>query len=512
MATVAKANNVQLSNISVTNNVTNTGKIIHFDISWENSWRTASTNNYDGVWVFFKFKDNDGKWYHLRFTTGNVTMPAGAEHDFGGNPGLPGIGMYIFRNSNGAGSVNFTNISAGIQSFPGTFEIRGFAIEMVYVPQGSFYVGDGNMVGNFYRDFVNQTPYLVNSDTITMGSQAGQLYDTLRTNQNTITLTGFPTGYSSFWMMKYEVSQGAYRDFLNTLTYNQQVSRMEVLPNSASGTHIMAATISTRYQLEIITPGSNPNGATIGCDNTNDNIYNQSNDGEWRAMGFLKWPDVAAYLDWAGLRPMTELEYEKAARGGLAPVLNEYAWGTPDIYSINVGGIAFVNNGQSSETLNMSSSVAGNALQGIDPMLFSYISHGRGGMFASSISTRVSAGAGYYGAMELTGNMLEFTVNTATVAGRSYKGKLGDGALDVAGNANENHWPGINGNNDLTVANAVYGGITGVTAAAGMQTRGGYFYSPPLTIMTSHRHNVSSSGSFETRNVFYGIRGVRDAN
>ena len=54
--TAAAANNVQLTNISVSNNITNTGKVIQFDLSWENSWRTGSTNNYDGVWVFFKLK------------------------------------------------------------------------------------------------------------------------------------------------------------------------------------------------------------------------------------------------------------------------------------------------------------------------------------------------------------------------------------------------------------------------------------------------------------------------
>lgn len=40
---IAGANNVQLTNISVTNNGTNTGKIIEFDLTWENSWRTASS-------------------------------------------------------------------------------------------------------------------------------------------------------------------------------------------------------------------------------------------------------------------------------------------------------------------------------------------------------------------------------------------------------------------------------------------------------------------------------------
>ena len=46
------------------------------------------------------------------------------------------------------------------------------------------------------------------------------------------------------------------------------------------------------------------------------------------ACNWLSWADVAAYLDWSGLRPMTELEFEKACRGPNAPVAGEYAWGS----------------------------------------------------------------------------------------------------------------------------------------------------------------------------------------
>lgn len=35
-----------------------------------------------------------------------------------------------------------------------------------------------------------------------------------------------------------------------------------------------------------------------------------------------------AFADWAGLRPMPELEYAKAARGPQAPIGTEYPWNT----------------------------------------------------------------------------------------------------------------------------------------------------------------------------------------
>ena len=41
--------------------------------------------------------------------------------------------------------------------------------------------------------------------------------------------------------------------------------------------------------------------------------------------------NLCTYLDWAGLRPMTELEYEKICRGPSAPVAGEYAWGSTTI-------------------------------------------------------------------------------------------------------------------------------------------------------------------------------------
>jgi len=42
----------------------------------------------------------------------------------------------------------------------------------------------------------------------------------------------------------------------------------------------------------------------------------------------MEWQDISAYLDWACLRPSSELEYEKACRGAnVSSTTGEFAWG-----------------------------------------------------------------------------------------------------------------------------------------------------------------------------------------
>ena len=511
---IASANNVQLTNISVTNNGTNTGKIIEFDLTWENSWRTASTGNWDGVWVFFKFKDNDGTWYPLHFTGTDIIMPAGAAYEMGNSGVVTGGGMFIYRAANGFGTAVATGIKAGIESFPGTFEIRGFALEMVFVPGGSFWLGDETSVNSYKEGSTANSPFQVtaNGAGTNMGSSTGLLYDPQSAYSGNI--PGFPTGYSGFWMMKYELSQGGYRDYFNTLTYTQQLNRLRDIfsnPASPTGTSINNSAACCRQYMEIAIPGNSTTNtpAVIGLDADGDNIFNEATDGEWITATYFTWPDVASYLDWAGLRPMTELEFEKACRGPLTPVAGEFAWGTNTIASYPY---TIANAGTATENISNMSAILGNCNSGT-----SLVSLLRGGIFATGVSTRVSAGAGYYGTMELSGNISEIAITTGNEAGRSFNGKLGDGLLTTAGNANENNWPGVNGNTGTNVAPGNYDGGLGVRSDGGIRWRGGGF-----TQINNDSYKVSDRILFsgngtdiftnQTNKSFVGIRGVRDAN
>ena len=65
----------------------------------------------------------------------------------------------------------------------------------------------------------------------------------------------------------------------------------------------------------------------------------------------------------------------------------------------------------------------------------------RVGCFANASSTRVGAGASYYGAMNLTGNLRERIITVGDADGRSYLGTHGDGNLSVQGNHTNADWP-----------------------------------------------------------------------
>ncbi len=68
----------------------------------------------------------------------------------------------------------------------------------------------------------------------------------------------------------------------------------------------------------------------------------------------------------------------------------------------------------------------------------------RVGIFAANglNSGRVSAGASYWGIMELSGNLWERPVTIGNATGRAFTGKNGDGLLASNGNANVATWPG----------------------------------------------------------------------
>ncbi len=468
IATV-KANNVQITGTSVS------GSNITFNISWENSWNaSAAPANWDAVWVFIKYQDCNTKlWAHANLST--LTADHTAASPLQVDPVTDGKGVFIRRSAVGGGNVASTSITLKMSTVSGTSNnYKVYGIEMVNVPQGNYKLGDGTSSYSYTPRTIDATAQSNGLTTTELGPYTADVPQT------------FPMGYNAFYMMKYEISQEQYVDFLNSLTFTQQKNRVVTDPISAAGTFAMwtGTTYQFRNGIAIVTPGSNGAiPAVFGCDAT-PGTPNSSNDGQNVAMNGMSWADLAAYLDWAALRPMTEMEFEKAARGPLAMIPGEYPWGSTEITQTNSSNItnAKLATEVSSTTVNngMCAINQGNPASTVGPL--------RTGIFATSASGRLSAGAGFYGAMELGGNVWERAVGSATPDGVAFTGNLGDGTLSSTGFADQASWP----NN---------------TDGSGATVRGSSYYNSASYARTSDRINIYST--LFARSYDYGGRGVR---
>jgi formylglycine-generating enzyme required for sulfatase activity len=322
---------------------------------------------------------------------------------------------------------------------------------MVYVPQGSFYAGDGtvaNIEGHF-EDRILGNPKLITSEAaLTLGGGGvGSLGNHNASGQaiaddfNDISFktlpAAFPKGFAGFYCMKYEVSQEQYVDFLNTLTRRQQRNRV--------GGEILATTISDRWVMNGAPLQYSRNGIscarmvpdtisaiTFVCDLDSTNAYNLTNDGQNIPCNYVNPNDLMAYADWSGLRPMTELEFEKICRGVHPAFPDEYAWGTTNV----TPATSLVNPGQTNEVVLPSTANANyfdNLMPGDGPV--------RCGVFAKSTSTRETAGASACGAMEMSGNLWELVVGVGSTSFRSFTSSNGNGRLTLDGWADASGWP-----------------------------------------------------------------------
>ena len=450
--TAVHANNILVSNANISGgNTTTHTALINFDVSWENSWRTSTNeSNYDGAWIFVKFRKNGTTdWRHCTFAVTGTTAATGATFTVPSD----GKGAFIYRSTDGLGNVNFTGNSLtwnygadGILDNE-TVEIQVFALEMVYIPTGSYQLGSGGSETNAFYDGSTPTqPFLVTSDgVINLGTTPGTL------NSNTVpTATGtvpapFPAGYTAFWIMKYETSQQQYVDFLNHLDNAR----------------------ATANNLSFPFNGTHPNLTAPAPE---------------RAMYTLSNQRLAALADWSGLRPMTELEFEKASRGYNTPAVpNEYVWGNTTMNPLTTVS----NQGLTNEAVSTPANANANIANSYNLLV-------RTGIFARpSGSDRVLSGGTYYGVMNMGDNAAEICFTIANAQGRAVDGAVnGDGYLAASGNTDISIWTpfqayGVRGSaytlpltyartSDRTQANlytATYGADASVNSNGGRMVR-----------------------------------------
>jgi formylglycine-generating enzyme required for sulfatase activity len=434
-------------------------------VGWKNAWRNA--RNFDAVWLFVKARPGpNAPWRHARLASsprgpaGTLTCERSTDH----------VGAFCraaapsYRGDL-AGDVVLeldpTSLPDNVAS-AATLEARVFGIEMVYVADGPFSVGDRDTTSVSHAAFYRSTatgghggPYRITSEAaIRVAPEEGALYYQARFAQYEGDRAGpipaeFPKGTRAFYIMKYEILQGQYAAFLNTIGHYAASFRSPL-----GGLDYSAERGSIRIE----------GGAYVAA--KPDRPANQ-----------VSWDDGTAFADWAGLRPMTELEFTKAARGPVDPVPSDYPWGT-------------------SSKADLVRRV------GLDDDL---ARTGQADESRLTDATRASLGASYWWVMDLAGSVWERAVTIGHPRGRAFRGTHGDGNLRDYGLATNDDWP------------------LGDNEAGGYGYRGGGYYErererardPNVRELNPYSpvewRNYGSWGG-GPRGVAYGFRAVRTAD
>ena len=185
------------------------GNTISFTIQWDNSWMvTAAPSNWDAIWVFVKRQHCDANsqtgWMHESLSsTANDHTVTGSQLkvDLAASDNL---GVFVRRKAQGVGNITQSTVTLTLSSPIGSDNVAVYGIEMVYVPQGQFYIGDGD--GSDFRLSDGNT---YNPKLITQAVQSSGLGD-----KNNYQISGygcpgplpasFPLGFDGFYCMKKE--------------------------------------------------------------------------------------------------------------------------------------------------------------------------------------------------------------------------------------------------------------------------------------------------------------------
>lgn len=427
------------------------------DVSWDNAWNNQK--NHDAVWLFVKAS---GGYAHLNLASEGHLLLQNRVNDCPApviKPSKDGVGVYLFVEETYRGKVDVKlqlifaqdkqNINA--RMVRGNFSVHG--LEMVYIPQGPFSLGtpdtSGIKMAAFYRSNDKGEPdgliRIDSESSIEVGQKKGALYywserALYNGDQQGPVPEAFPKGFNAFYIMKYEITQGQYAAFLNALPSSWTYTRSPI--------------------------GGKDYYTSKGSIRLLDGKYVA--DSPDRPMNFISFTDGLAFADWAGLRPMTELEFTKAARGPGTPIPYEFVWGT-DTYD------------------QLERYVSQDELQ----MMHNWTED------QLSDDTRAVFGASYYWVMDLSGSVWEKVITIGNEIGRSFRGTHGDGVL-AFGDATNEDWP------------------TSDDEVGGFGYRGGGYYTPDTQYSDFNPHSpvgyrYYGSWSGGPRSIAYGFRAGRTA-
>ena len=463
---VARANELQVSTGALQRDGGGATLRVPVRVSWKNSWRNA--RNHDAVWLFVKLRVPPNVGYrHVRIAG---TSNEGGSSPFTCQSSADRVGIFCrpaasTHRGDITGSIiveiDTASVPPSVRAAQG-LEARAFGLEMVYIPDGPFSVGDRDTTSVSRAAFYRSTAsgghgglFRITSEApIRVAPEEGALYYRAQSARYEGDRSGpvpaeFPKGTRAFYIMKYEILQGQYAEFLNTIAPYGASFRAPL-----GGRDYAAERGTIRIE----------NGAYVAAKPN-------------RPANELSWDDGTAFADWAGLRPMTELEFSKAARGPVEPVALDYPWGTSSkaLLARRLGPDGdLVETGQADEA-------------------------------RLSDETREALGASYWWVMDLAGSVWERAVTIGHPKGRAFQGTHGDGMLRDYGLATNADWP------------------LGDHEAGGYGYRGGGHYErarelardPMARDLTPHSPTEwRSYGSWggAPRGVAYGFRAVRTAD
>lgn len=502
MAANAQANNLSIENVSLgSRNPSTKSLVVTFDVSWDNSWRNKI--NHDAVWLTVRLNNTQDSITNKKLCT--IT-------NAGLNPSGSSVGtdtaleLYVPSDKRGAflrkaSSSSVSNIATDSVQLTIDYNSCGFSdsdqvfasvfgLEMVLIPEGSFYAGDDNTsTAALNQGSADSDPWsIISENALPVSNSAANAYRYVSAGNSGEAVTGatfsipsaFPKGYGSFYVMKYELTEGQWVEFVNSLGSVAARANRDITDAS----HKNSDSVTARNTISC-------SGSPLTC----------SSDRPSRPVSFLSWMDVAAFLDWNALRPITELEFEKIARGPSLAIGGEFAWGTTAItaaatISGDEDGSETISDSGANANYNNAVFSGGDSLNGAEHQQGPL----RSGVFASSTADRITSGASYYGVMELSGNLKERVVTIGNAYGLAFDGSHGDGVLtsmtSFEGNANQSNWPGLSSTAG-----------EGVVGALGTGFRGGSWADAAENLRVSDRSEAALT-STDAANSFGG-RGVR---
>ncbi len=312
-ASVNPVNNLAISGVTLYGANSSGLASIGFTIT-ENNAISAGVSANGGAyntadWVFVKFSTAagaDGTWNHATLVSGMIGTGATL------TTATDNKGVYLNHTSNyssywSAGGIVTWDFGAdGVADGLKSAIVQVFAISMVKVPTGDFIYNAGGIGGGATTGNTAFNNYSAGAGLSALITDGGLTTGNGSNNLPAGAPVGWPNGHDTFYIGRYEITQGQYADFLNAIPSTLAAS---LHYGAAANGHNMTNT------------GIYPNKYAAVDPNA--------------AKNYLSFDDAWRYLSWAGLRPPTEMEFEKAGRD-LSPDIGHqdariYPWGSTPV-------------------------------------------------------------------------------------------------------------------------------------------------------------------------------------